>query len=78
MPIRRMLELRNIDRETIEILVEAFLGVVADLGLQNVPDRERAAIIMIQYGLGQADPNAEWLRDDVVALMRTEEATIEA
>ena len=73
MPIRRMLEGRNFDPETVAILVKAFNGMVDELHLQTVADRERAAKIIIGLALARATLDAK-LRVDAVRLMRKETA----
>jgi hypothetical protein len=73
MPIRRMLEGRNFDPEAVAILVKAFNGMVDELHLQTVADRERAAKIIIGLALARVTLDAK-LRVDAVRMMRKETA----
>jgi hypothetical protein len=54
MPIKRMLEGRNFSPESAAILVKAFNGVIADLDLRTVADRERAAKAVIGLAARQS------------------------
>jgi hypothetical protein len=54
--------------EAIAVLLEAFNGAVAELGLQAT--KEKAATLIIQFALGQTDLNAAKLREGAVALIR--------
>ena len=72
MPIKRMLAGKNFTPESAAILVKAFNGVVADLGLRTVPDRERAAKTVIGLAASQTVLDVEKLRDEATGLMRNE------
>ena len=73
MPMKRMLgEGRVFDPKAIAILMEAFDGVVAELDLQTLTDRERAAKIIMRVGLGQTVLDAVKLREVAIARMRIE------
>jgi hypothetical protein len=72
MPIKRMLAGRNFSPESAAILVKAFNGVVADLDLRTVADRERAAKIVIGLAASQTVLDVEKFRDEVADLMRNE------
>jgi hypothetical protein len=69
MPIKRMLEGRNFSPESAAILVKAFNGVVADLDLRTVADRERAAKAVIGLAARQSILDVEKLRDEAAGLM---------
>jgi hypothetical protein len=60
----------SFDPEAVAALLGAFNGIVAELGLQATEDRERAATLIIQLALGQADLDAAKLREGAVALIR--------
>jgi hypothetical protein len=71
MPIKRMLDdNRTFGPKAVTVLLEAFDGVVAELGLRRRAERERAARIVIQLALGQTDLDATKLRDSAVAAIR--------
>ena len=73
MPMKRLLdESRTFDPKAAAILIEAFDGVVAELGLRTNADREKAAKIIIRLALGQNNLDAAKLRDRAVAGVRKE------
>ena len=72
MPLKRMLEGRNFSPESTAILVKAFDGVVADLDLRTIEERERAAKIVIDLAARQTELEAGTIRAEVVRLMRKE------
>ena len=72
MPIKRMLEGKSFDSKTAATLVEAFNGVVADLDLRTVAERERGARTVIGLAASQSVLDVEKLRDEVADLMRNE------
>jgi hypothetical protein len=75
MPLKRMLDdNRNFDPKAVAILLEAFDGVVTELGLRAPLEKERAAQLIIRLALGQPDLDAAALRDGTAALMRNESA----
>ena len=63
---------RVFDPKAIAILVKAFNNVVAELDLQTLTDRERAAKIIMRVGLGQTVLDAVKLREVAIARMRIE------
>ena len=65
-------ESRNFDPKAVAILLEAFEGIVAALGLQTDVDREKAAKIVIRLSLGQTSLDAAKIRESAVATMREE------
>ena len=67
MPMLRLLEGRSFDPRSVAILVEAFNGVVTELGLQAPPARERAAKIVIRLAHNQTDLDTAKLRAAAVA-----------
>jgi hypothetical protein len=69
--MKRLLdESRAFDPKAIAILVKAFDGVVAELNLQTMTERERAAKIIIRLALGQPVLDGAKLRDVALARMR--------
>ena len=71
MPMRRLLnESRTFDPKAVAILVQAFNGIVTELGLQAPAEREKAAKFIIQLAHRQPDLDAAKLRADAAALMR--------
>jgi hypothetical protein len=76
MPLKRMLEGGNFDPKAVAILLEAFDGIVAELDLKAVADRERAAKIVIGLAAGKATLDATKLRDEAVDLMRNESVDV--
>jgi hypothetical protein len=77
MPLKRMLsENRSFDPKAIAILLEAYDEVVAQLGLEEIGDKERAAKFIIWIALGQTDLGGDMLRDDVIASMLSETTAV--
>jgi hypothetical protein len=70
MPIRRLLEGGSFHANSVAILVEAFNGVVDELGLQAPLERERAARLIIRLAYDQTELDAAKLRAAAAALMR--------
>ena len=71
MPLARMLEQSgSFNPEAVAALLEAFNGVVTELGLQATKEREKAATLIIQLAQGQTDLNAAKLREGAVASIR--------
>lgn len=62
MPMLRLLEGESFDSRSVAILVEAFKGVVSELGLQAPAERERAAQVVIRLAHGQTDLDTAKLR----------------
>jgi hypothetical protein len=76
MPMKRMLEEGGtFDPKAVAILLEAFNGIVVELDLRTIADREKAAKIVIKLALGHANLDAAKLRDDALALKRNESGT---
>lgn len=56
MPMKRMLEEGGtFGPKAVAILLEAFNGIVAELDLRTIADREKAAKIVIKLALGHAN-----------------------
>ena len=73
MPMKRLLdESRTFGPKAVAILIEAFDGVVAELGLRTNADREKAAKIIIRLALGQKNLDAAKLHDRAVIAVRRE------
>ena len=71
MPLARMLEQStSFNPEAVAVLLEAFNGVVTELGLQATEEREKAAKLIIQQALDQTNLDAAKLREGTVALIR--------
>ena len=76
MPLKRLLdESRACGPKANAILLEAFDGVVAELGLQTNADKERAAKIIIRLALGQHSLDTAKIRDRAVIAVRREGRT---
>ena len=70
MPLKRMLgKGRSYDPKAVAILMEAFNGVVAELGLRTPAEREEAAKLIIRVAHGQPGLDAAKLRSSVIKLM---------
>jgi hypothetical protein len=76
MPLKRMLEGGNFEPKAVAILLEAFDGIVAELDLKTVEDREQAAKVVVRLAAGQAILDATKLRDDAIGLMRKESVDV--
>jgi hypothetical protein len=75
MPIRRALgESRSFDPKAVAILLVAYDGLVAELGLQAAGDKEKAARIILRLALGETDLDAENLRAAAADVMLNEGA----
>jgi hypothetical protein len=75
MPLKSMLsESRYFDPETVAVLLEAYDGAVAELGLRTLPEKERAARVILQLALGQTDLDVTKLRAGIAALMMQSES----
>jgi hypothetical protein len=73
MPLKRMLNQgRSFDPKAVAILLEAYNGLVGELGLQATAEKERAAKLVIELAQDQTDLDAVKLRDSVAALMLNE------
>jgi hypothetical protein len=76
-PLKRMLsENRSFDPKAIAILLEAYGGVVSELGLGPPEERESAAHLVLQVALDQTGLDATSLRDKAIALMGSEGANV--
>ena len=70
MPLKELLgEKRSFDAKDASILLRAYDGAVAELGLRTVAEKEAAAKIILRLALGQPDLDAAKLRAGVAALM---------
>jgi hypothetical protein len=75
MPLKRMLgESPYFDPQAVAILLEAYDGAVAELGLRTLAEKERAARIVLQFALGQTDLDVTKLRAGATALMMRSES----
>jgi hypothetical protein len=75
MPLKRMLgESRSFDPEVVAILLEAYDGVVAELGLRILAEKQEAARIILQLAIDQPDLDVARLRAGAVALMMQSES----
>jgi hypothetical protein len=75
-PLKRILgESRNFDPRAVTILLEGFNGLVAELGLRETAEREDAAQLIMRLARGRTELDATTLRDEAVALMRSESST---
>jgi hypothetical protein len=73
MPLKRMLDdNRTFGPKAVAVLLEAFNGVVAELGLRSRAEREKAAKIVMRLALGQTELDAATLRARAVAAIRNE------
>lgn len=73
MPLKRMLdESGSFDPNAIAIMVEAYDGVVADLGLQAADEREKAARLVMQLARSRVHLDTASLRSGVTQLIRNE------
>jgi hypothetical protein len=73
MPLRRLLdESGSFDPKAVAIMLEAYDGVVADLGLQGADEREKAARLVMQLARSGADLDMASLRSGVTDRIRNE------
>ena len=76
MPLKRLLnENRTFDPKAVAILLEAYNGAVAELGLITLAEKEEAAKIIVQLALSETELDARTLRAGAGAaalLMRSE------
>ena len=73
MSLKRMLnQSRSFDPKAVAILLEAYNGLVGELGLRATAEKERAAKLIIELAQDQTDLDAVKLRDRVAALMLNE------
>ncbi len=77
MPFRRMLEGRNFDPKAAAVLVEAFNEIIDELDLRTPADREKAARIVIELAVKEANLDVARLRDEAVSLMRRESGRVD-
>jgi hypothetical protein len=76
MPLKRMLnESGSFEPKAVAILLEAYDGVVDELGLQSIEEKEKAAKLILRLAQSQADLDAAKLRDDAAGIMLNECAT---
>jgi hypothetical protein len=72
MPLQFMLSKArggSFDPHSVSIMLEAFEGVVADLHLSEISERETAARLIIELATDQKDLNAASLRDRVATIV---------
>jgi hypothetical protein len=62
----------SFDPKAVAILLAAYDGVVAELGLQAPTEREKAARFVIQLARGRADLDIASLREGAADLLRNE------
>lgn len=73
MPLKRWLdESGSFDPKAVATMLEAYDGVVADLGLQAADEREKAARLVMQLARGRSDLDSASLRSGVTDLIRNE------
>ena len=73
MPLKRLLdESGSFDPKAIAIMVEAYDGVVADLGLRAADQREKAARLVMQLARSRMELDTASLRSSVTDLFRNE------
>ena len=73
MPLKRLLdESGSFDPKAIAIMVEAYDGVVADLGLRATDEREKAARLVVQLARSRVELDTASLRSGVTDLIRNE------
>jgi hypothetical protein len=73
MPLKRLLdESGSFDPKAIAIMVEAYDGVVADLGLRAADQREKAARLVVQLARSRVALDTASLRSGVTDLIRNE------
>lgn len=63
---------RSFDPRAVAILLEAYNGLVSELGLEAAAEKERAAKLIIGVAQEQTELDAVRLRDSVAALMLNE------
>jgi hypothetical protein len=73
MPLKHMLdESGSFDPKAVAIMLEAYDGVVADLGLQATDEKEKAARLVMQLARSRAELDTAALRSGVTDLIRNE------
>jgi hypothetical protein len=73
MPLKRLLdESGSFDPKAVAIMLEAYDGVVAELGLQATDEREKAARLVMQLARSRVDLDTASLRSGVTDLIRNE------
>jgi len=73
MPLKHMLDERgSFDPKAVAIMLEAYDGVAADLGLQATDEREKAARLVMQLARSRAELDTASLRSGVTDLIRNE------
>jgi hypothetical protein len=70
MPIRRLLEGGSFHADSVAILVDAFNGVVDELGLQVPAERERAARLINRLARGHTELDTAKIRASAIAELR--------
>ncbi len=75
MPLKQMLnDNRTFDPKAVELLLEAFDEIVANLDLRTAADREKAAKIVMRLAHSLTELDAAKIRGEAVRLMRKEGA----
>jgi hypothetical protein len=69
MPLKRMLDKGSFDPTAVTILLEAYHGVVAELGLEAPEEKVKAAKLLIDLAREQTDLDPTKLRDRVTDAM---------
>ena len=70
MPLKRMLDERgSFDPTAVAILLQAYDGVLVELGLKTPEEKERAASLVLRLAQGQTDLDAAKLRDAATDVM---------
>jgi hypothetical protein len=73
MPLKRVLGAsRNFHPDSVAILLEAYNGLVAELGLRTAAEKERAAGIILRLAQAQTELDVTKLRDAAADAMLNE------
>ncbi len=76
MPLKRMLKASGaFEPKAVAVLLEAYDGVVGELGLQTIEEKEKAAKLILRLAQSQTELDAAKLRDDAADVMLNECAT---
>jgi hypothetical protein len=74
MPLKRLLnDNRIFDPKAVAILLEAYDGAVAELGMSTLAEKEEAARIILDLAVSQTELDAPALRAGAAALMMRRE-----
>lgn len=78
MPLKRMLEgSGSFGPSAVAIPVEAYDGLVAELGLKAPDEKERAAKLIIRLSQGQTELDAAKLRNEAANVMLNEGGSLQ-